>query len=166
MAIDKIQSESMNLADTYAFTGTVTGAGESNTPLFSAYKSSAQSSLSANTYHKITFTTEEFDTDSAYDATNSKFVAPSAGKYLFSCLMRMNPQALGPTGFSPAFYKNGSLFKFNRQLAHDSQSGEFQLIMDLSASDYVEVYLYYHDDVNEVQAAQNNSVFQGFKISS
>tara|TARA_R100000278_G_C5435078_1_gene151624 strand:+ start:58 stop:684 length:627 start_codon:yes stop_codon:yes gene_type:complete len=27
MAIDKIQAESMNLADTYAFTGTVTGAG-------------------------------------------------------------------------------------------------------------------------------------------
>ena len=27
MAITKIQSESMNLADTYAFTGTVTGAG-------------------------------------------------------------------------------------------------------------------------------------------
>ena len=137
-----------------------------NTPAFSAYKSSAQSSLAANQYHKITFTTEEFDTDSAYDATNSKFVAPSAGKYLFSCLMRMNPQALGPTGFSPAFYKNGSLFKFNRQLAHDSQSGEFQLIMDLSASDYVEVYLYYHDDVNEVQSDQNQSVFQGFKISS
>jgi len=83
---------------------------------------------------------------------------------LFSCLMRMNPQALGPTGFSPAFYKNGSLFKFNRQLAHDSQSGEFQLIMDLSASDYIEVYLYYHDDTNEVSAAQNNSTFQGFKL--
>ena len=37
MAITKIQSESMNLADTYAFTGTVTGAGESNTPSFKAY---------------------------------------------------------------------------------------------------------------------------------
>ena len=166
MAITKIQSESMNLADTYAFTGTVTGAGESNTPLFSAYKGSAQSSLAANTYHKITFTTEEFDPDSVYDATNSKFVAPSNGKYFFSVLMRMNPNALGPTGFSPAFYKNGSLFKFNRQLAQDSQSGEFQLMMDLSTNDYVEVYLYYHDDVNEVQGDVNNSVFQGFKISS
>ena len=34
MAITKIQSESLNLADTYAFTGTVTGAGESNAPSF------------------------------------------------------------------------------------------------------------------------------------
>ena len=61
MAITKLQAEALNLADNFAFTGTVTGAGESNTPLFSAYKGSAQSSLSANTYHKITFTTEEFD---------------------------------------------------------------------------------------------------------
>ena len=30
MAISKIQAESMNLADTYAFTGTVSGAGETN----------------------------------------------------------------------------------------------------------------------------------------
>ena len=36
MAIDKIQSESINLADNFAFTGTVTGAGESNTPSFYA----------------------------------------------------------------------------------------------------------------------------------
>jgi hypothetical protein len=28
MALSKIQAESMNLADTYAFTGTVSGAGE------------------------------------------------------------------------------------------------------------------------------------------
>mgnify|MGYP003111851528 CR=1 FL=1 len=31
MAIDKIQAESINLADTFAFTGTVTGAGLSDT---------------------------------------------------------------------------------------------------------------------------------------
>ena len=37
MAITKIQSESLNLADTYDFTGTVTGAGGVNTPSFFAY---------------------------------------------------------------------------------------------------------------------------------
>ena len=39
MAIDKIQSESINLADNFAFTGTVTGAGGTNTPCFQAYAS-------------------------------------------------------------------------------------------------------------------------------
>ena len=101
-----------------------------NTPAFSAYKGSAQSSLSANQYNKITFTTEEFDTDSAYDATNSKFVAPSAGKYFFNTFMRLNPSQAGPTGMSPAFYKNGSLTKFNRQYNEDTQSCEIQLILD------------------------------------
>ena len=135
-----------------------------NTPAFSAYKGSAQSSLSANQYNKITFTSEEFDTDSAYDATNSKFVAPSAGKYFFNTFMRLNPSQAGPTGMSPAFYKNGSLTKFNRQYNEDTQSCEIQLILDLSASDYIEVYLYYHDDAHEVSGYSNNSVFQGFKL--
>ena len=40
MAITKIQSESLNLADTYAFTGTVTGAGGDNTPSFKAHRTS------------------------------------------------------------------------------------------------------------------------------
>ena len=42
MAITKIQSESMNLADTYAFTGTVTGAGGSNTPAFFAQSTNTE----------------------------------------------------------------------------------------------------------------------------
>ena len=38
MALSKIQSESINLADNFAFTGTVTGSGESNAPYFQAYR--------------------------------------------------------------------------------------------------------------------------------
>ena len=34
MAIDKIQSESINLADNFAFTGTVTGAAANTTSAF------------------------------------------------------------------------------------------------------------------------------------
>ena len=38
MAISKIQSESINLADTFAFTGTVTGAGEIINHIFKPYQ--------------------------------------------------------------------------------------------------------------------------------
>ena len=41
MAIDKIQSESINLADNFAFTGTVTGAGGDNKPAFSVTRTSS-----------------------------------------------------------------------------------------------------------------------------
>ena len=43
MAIDKIQSESINLADNFAFTGTVSGAGQNNAPYFHARLGSDQS---------------------------------------------------------------------------------------------------------------------------
>jgi len=166
MAITKIQSESLNLADTYAFTGTVTGAGESNTPLFSAYKPSVQADLSPNQYNKITFTTEEFDPSSVYDATNSKFVAPSAGKYFFNTLVRVDPDVVGPTGMSLSFFKNGSLVRYNRQYNEDTQSCEIQMMINLAQNDYVEVYLYYHDDNHDVMGDTNNSIFQGFKVST
>ena len=70
MAIDKIQSESINLADTFAFTGTVTGAGGVNTPAFMAYLSANQS-ISNSTYTKVQCNLEVFDTDNAYDNSSN-----------------------------------------------------------------------------------------------
>ena len=85
MAIDKIQSESINLADNFAFTGTVTGAGGVNTPAFQGYYSSSYQTVSDNTDTKLTIDTEEFDTDSAIDTSTYRFTVPSgkAGKYFF-----------------------------------------------------------------------------------
>ena len=65
MAITKIQSESLNLADTYDFTGTVTGAGEANTPAWFANKTD-NTSVANTTNVKATFNVELVDTDSAF----------------------------------------------------------------------------------------------------
>ena len=62
MAIDKIQSESINLADNFSFTGTVTGAGGDNKPTFFAYRSSNQS-INDDTATRINFDAELFDSD-------------------------------------------------------------------------------------------------------
>jgi len=66
-------------------TNFVAGVGGTNTPSFFAYKTSDQN-VSDSTLTKITLTSEVYDTDSAYDTTNSKFTVPSgkAGKYLFT----------------------------------------------------------------------------------
>ena len=69
MAIDKIQSESINLADNFAFTGTVSGAGGVNTPAFEAWLSTDQSA-SNDTFTKLQCNTEIYDTDSDYDNSN------------------------------------------------------------------------------------------------
>jgi hypothetical protein len=83
MAITKIQSESLNLADTYDFTGTVTGAGGANTPAFQVLLNSAQS-ISSGTNTVVAFDTEIFDTDNA--VSSGVFTVPSgkAGKYFFT----------------------------------------------------------------------------------
>ena len=56
--------------------GTATNFGKDNTPAFYATASSNQT-ISNTTFTKMLFQTESFDTDSAYDASNSTFTVPS-----------------------------------------------------------------------------------------
>ena len=79
MAITKIQSESLNLADDYTFTGTVAGAGGNNRPAFASTKSSQ--TLADVTATIIQLDTEVFDTDNCYDTSTYKFTPNVAGKY-------------------------------------------------------------------------------------
>ena len=74
MAIDKIQSESINLADNFAFTGTVTGAGGVNTPNFKV-SNSGNTSCANGTFVKLSADTETFDSDCAF--ASDKFTVPS-----------------------------------------------------------------------------------------
>jgi len=106
MAITKIQSESLNLADDFAFTGTITGAGGANTPLFQAKVSSQ--TVSANTDTLLQFDTEVIDSDNCYDNSsgNYKFQPNVAGYYHFS-------STIGGTNHNNQVYsiyykKNGS----------------------------------------------------------
>ena len=82
MAITKIQSESVNLADDFAFTGTVTGAGGTNTPAFQAVQS-ADVSISGSTSTLIPFNSETYDSNNLFNPSTGKFTMDSsnAGKY-------------------------------------------------------------------------------------
>ena len=86
MALSKIQAESMNLADTYAFSGTVTGASVAGSSAFMARNdSSSWTTVADNGICPFNndSTGDSFDTDSVYNTTTYKFVAPSAGVYMF-----------------------------------------------------------------------------------
>jgi len=179
MAITKIQSESLNLADDFAFTGTITGAGESNAPSFSTSITSNQN-ITNNADVKVAFATEQYDTGSDFDTTNYKFVAPSAGKYFFSTMVVA--QAEG-TVFSNAYVKfkiNGSNKQIPFWYSGGSSTNIFSSIKylpmsltccyNLSASDYVEVFVYLAKDAGSgthvVFGTEVYSHFSGFKISS
>jgi hypothetical protein len=147
MAIDKIQSESINLADNFAFTGTVTGAGGANTPAFFAYLNTKQT-VSDNTNTKIQIEVEDFDTDGAYDTSTYKFQPQTAGKYYVNVSVLTDTDEAGATsidGLDVYIYKNGSQYANSR---NDMQSNEFRMtyatveaIIDFNgSSDYVEPY--------------------------
>ena len=106
MAITKIQSESLNLADTYAFTGTVTGAGGVNTPTELA-RASTVTTYATNANVKTTLDNEFIDTDNLF--SDSRFTVTSGyeGKYLVNWRISFNFSST--TQFAQSLiYKNGS----------------------------------------------------------
>ena len=84
MALSKIQSESVNLADDFAFTGTITGAGAQEIA-FQARPAAAQNNMANDT--TIVLATEIFDVGSNF-ASNT-FTAPVTGKYQLNASIRL-----------------------------------------------------------------------------
>ena len=144
MAIDKIQSESINLADNFAFTGTVSGAGGVNTPAFLAFKSSVQD-CSDNTYTKITFTSEKFDTDNTF--ADSKFTPGVSGKYFIYAQVGGYPVNDNGKDTTIRIYKNGSSTGEHRRgytnselQSNGTNAVSMSAVMDSDTDDYFEVY--------------------------
>ena len=171
MALIKIKSESMNLSDDYAFTGTVTGAGGgANTPAFEAKLSSSQSFVE-NTETVVQFNTEEFDTDSAYNTSTYRFTPQTAGKYYVYVSIGVNTG--GDTRLKDNFAmigKNGSNIKishFNYQGYRIRFSTCFiSAVVNLNGStDYVQAIVKGADNVANLSVASGEySTFGAYRI--
>jgi len=164
MAIDKIQSESINLADNFAFTGTVSGAGESNTPSFFAYLSSNQN-ITSDTWTKLQCNTEEFDSDSDYDnSTNYRFTPTTAGKYYLFAQGFMNNSSI-----YVAISKNGTRIATTRKSATDADNG-VSISVVLSAngsSDYFEAEVFHKEGTTIItEASERRTHFGGFLLTT
>lgn len=81
MALSKIQSESMNLADTFAFTGTVTGAGATSVARVSEQVTAHGGASTSGSWAKRALNTEEYDPDNIVTLSSNQFTL-GAGKYL------------------------------------------------------------------------------------
>src|SRR6056300_401661 len=126
----------------------VSGVGGTMTPAFQANLSSNQS-VTNNTYTKIQCNTEIFDTNSAYDnSTNYRFTIPSyeAGRYfIYGNIGIYGNTTTDVKNAYLSIYKNGTLLHENR---NDIGSTPYETqipitiasILDLSVSDYVELY--------------------------
>jgi hypothetical protein len=145
MAIDKIQSESINLTDDFAFTGTVTGASSPMTPAFEAYTDTT-TSISNDTVTKMTFANTVHNTGSGWDTSNNKFLPTTAGKYyVYGCVEGFAGASTSLTDARPMIYKNGSMVRQTPFFFQDSRIryGSFFVdgTYDLNgSSDYIEMY--------------------------
>ena len=86
MALSKIQAESMNLADTFAFSGTVSGTSVAGSAAFAARFSGSGWATAGDAVilpYDDDSTGDSFDTDGVFDTSTYKFTAPATGVYTF-----------------------------------------------------------------------------------
>ncbi len=163
MALTKTRSRGINLADTFAFTGAVSGAGGENTPSFLAGRTTSNQTISASTWTKVQFNEEVYDTDNCYDnTTNYRFTPNVAGKYyIFMNLLsaQTNTHCYG------AFSLNGTRTTLFVHDASQTGFGTSIAIYDMNGStDYVEVETYQGTSAGSVSATNQYSLFGGFKL--
>ena len=123
--------------------GTVT-----NVPAFAAKRDSTQGLANAS-WVKLQINTEDYDTDSSYDAsTNYRFTVPSgkAGKYSFLGHVMLPGVDTNEYG-AIAFYKNGSIITESQgreQKASDNRDCFIacSYSLSLAVDDYIELYAY------------------------
>ena len=129
-----------DINSTFNLTGkTVTlpaGTAGVNTPTFLAYLSTSQS-ISNNTWTKVNFETEEFDTGNCYNNSSSyRFTPTTSGKYYIFSSIRTST-----TNNSAAIYKNGSVIKLNNLVySGDGSNFVYTLASANGSSDYFEIY--------------------------
>ena len=127
---------------------TFVAAGLTNTPAFLVYKSVNQE-LSDNAFTKVTFDTEDFDTDAAF--ASDKFTVPSgkAGKYRFITQLYFIANSNTLDLFYGTFYINGGTPNIVNRTGNsvnmwNNEGGEQCLkvisTFTLNVADYVEVY--------------------------
>jgi len=126
-------------------TNFVSGLSVDNTPSFFAYKTSNQA-ISANTDTKISFQSEGWDTDTAFDSTtNYRFTVPAGegGKYFFFVRARFD-NGTGNTLHRLILSLNGTQIEVAEDRQYTNSSGhemflQLSHIINLSAADYIEV---------------------------
>jgi len=148
MALSKIQAESMNLADTYAFSGTVSGTSVSGSAAFMARNDSSSWTTLADEAicpFNNDSTGDSFDTDGVYNTSTYKFVAPATGVYFFHySVYTANADSINGFGFlknsAPldSQHNAGESFSYN-QGEDDDHIQSSSVIINLASGDTIAV---------------------------
>jgi len=142
-----------------------------NTPAFLVVgDNTTNQTISTATVTKVTNLTESFDTDSAFDATtNFRFTVPAGedGKYFFYASTRINTATdigsvectifKGGTGGTEIGKSMGSHWYFDTKTVVS--------IVDLSAADYIEMFIYHNLGSDaDISGSPGHTFFGGYKL--
>jgi hypothetical protein len=118
---------------------TQTGVGGTNTPAFSVYLTSG-TTLTNNTLTKVSFDTENYDTNNAVSSGTFTVPAGQGGKYFIYAQLSIACTSQSSTWI----YKNGSIVTQNVIEASGNYfsdiSSTASALLDLTAGDYIEIY--------------------------
>lgn len=141
-------------------TGTVMVSG--GMPAFGYYASSG-TAISAGTYTKILFQTQEFDTANA--VSSSRFTPTVAGYYQINAAVGLAGSTAASYG-TANIYKNGSLFKQGTNYASTASSPAAvinSLVYLNGSTDYVEIYAITPGSIT-TNSGQVNSWWNGYLV--
>ena len=128
---------SQNVAFAKGFT-----VGATANPAFSAYQSSGQTGIASLTNTKVTFTTEEFDTNNNY--ASSRFTPTVAGYYQINAQVGMTSAATTATLLCSVF-KNGAAYKTGSVSTGTTylypQANVSIIVYCNGSTDYIEIYV-------------------------
>ena len=142
-----------------------------NTPSFMASISGDQT-LTNNTWTKLAFDTEVYDSDSAYDnSTNYRFTPAVAGKYfVFSTIFGDSNADYYLRSMATTFYKNGAAVYYTFMWTEATRylSDTLTAIIDLDADDYIECYGRLVENTSatlKIESGDTNCTFGAFRIA-
>ena len=134
-----------------------------NGPAFSAYRGNSQS-ISAATFTKILFGTEDFDTANCYDSsTNYRFTPNVAGYYQVNSSISISAYSNRYTAY---IYKNGTLYATGMSntgnATNTDSTGIYALIYLNGSTDYIEIYVQGNNAVSVDGGSGRDTYFQAF----
>ena len=149
----------------------VSGIGGTNSVRFRATMGSNQS-MSDNVAAKIQFNTEDYDVGSCFDTSNYRFTVPSGEGGLYLIYSQIQLKSYDDGQHIESFiklYKNGSAtyYSYDNFSGTGNTNGNMLYntqVINLSASDYIEVYGQCNVYPNSPECKAGYSYFQGFKL--
>ena len=135
-----------------------------NTPAFSVYRNGTQS-IAHNTYTKVQYNTENFDTDNTFDnSTNYRFTPAFSGKsYLVASIRLYGTDDFN--NYTLEIHKNGTAILRQQNSHWHYESALVSGIVTHDTDDYFEVYVTQQSGSSlDVMSGIEITYFMGYKL--